>query len=164
MEIINWLRGGSIFIVTLQFDPLNASDETTSNYGLGQLHINNQDYDQGFSEMLPVELRSRPNFTQWVFSDKAELLKNIETITNGLASVIYNHQVNTQDDTPSNPLEAVQVKPNPDLENKTPDCVMVVDIQSNPLYFSTADEYGNQPYIYYRLIVTQFVKRGMEWQ
>jgi len=164
MEIINWLRGGNIFILTLQFDPLNASDITTSDYGMGKLHIKGQDYDQQFDEMIPIELRSRPQFTQWVFSDKVELLENIDTITNGLASVIYNHQVNTQDDTPSNPLEAVQVKPNPDIENKTPDCVMVIDIQSNPLYFSTVEDYDNQPYIYYRLIVTQFVKKGMEWK
>ena len=164
MEIINWLRGGNIFILTLQFDPLNASDITTSDYGMGKLHIKGQDYDQQFDEMIPIELRSRPQFTQWVFSDKAELLENIDTITNGLASVIYNHQVNTHDDTPSNPLGAVQVKPNPDIENKTPDCVMVIDIQSNPLYFSTVEDYDNQPYIYYRLIVTQFVKKGMEWK
>lgn len=164
MEIINWLRGGSIYILTLQFDPLICSDTTTNNYGSGKLHIKGQDFDQDFSDMIPSDLTSRPKFSQWVFSDKAELLQNLENISNGLASMIYAHQVNTQDYTPSKPTEAVQLKPNQNLENKTPDCIMVIDLQSNPNYFSTAEEYDNQPYIYYRLIVTQFIKKGREWQ
>lgn len=164
MEIINWLRGGSIYILTLQFDPMICSNTTTNDYGSGKLHIKGQDFDQDFSEMIPPNLTHRPKFTQWVFSDKAELLENIENIGNGLASVIYNHQVNTQDDTPSKPTEAVQLKPNEDLLENTPDCIMVIDIQSNPDYFSTAEEYDNQPYIYYRLIVTQFDRTGNEWQ
>lgn len=139
MEIINWLRGGNIFVLTLQYNPRNELVFGT--------------------EIIPEDL-TKQEFTQWVFSNREELFKNLEGISNGLASAIYKYQSDNLK-APSNPLDALQVKSNPHIEKTIPDCVLVVDIRSNQNYKSNMSD---DPITYFRLIVTQFVRTGNEWK
>lgn len=139
MEIINWLRGGNIFVLTLQYNPRN------------DLVFGN--------EKIPEDL-TKQKFTQWVFSNREELFKNLEEISNGLASAIYKYQSDNHN-APSNPLDALQVKPNPQVEKTIPDCVLLADIQSHPNYRANEED---DPLVYFRLIVTQFVRTGNEWK
>lgn len=143
-EIINWLRGGEIFIITL-------------------VRRNNQENPlHGPTVFFPESLLDSPDFTQWVVKTIDEAQTALNQIISEVANQIKVAQENEHGiDVNSNKLHA---EVNKELTKNIPDCAMIVDLiglgntdKSNP----SKEDYNS---LYYRFYVTAFKLTNRGWE
>ena len=103
-EIINWLRGGSIHIVTIV--KLNV---------LGNL-----------SSSAPAAA-GKPEISQWVVNSPEEAMQLTRALTETVALKIAEEFIKNRGGS-EEPTDHVELVKRDDLANKIPDCGMVIDI------------------------------------
>ena len=137
-EIINWLRGGDIFIITL-------------------VRRNNQENKNGsitafFPESLLI---TSPDFTQWIVRTTQEAQSALGQIINQVSNEIKTSQENEYGlDVDSNLIYA---KENDELKNTIPDCVLAVDLMGlgntdTEMSLLTKEDYDSLYYRFYGCI------------
>ena len=144
-EIINWLRGGDIFIITL-------------------VRRNNQENESGsVTAFFPETLLDSPDFTQWVVKTPELAQSALNQIINEVSNQIKVSQENEYGiDVDSN---LIYPKVNDGLAKKLPDCVLVVDLMglgnTDKDALLTKGDYDS---LYYRFYVTAFRHAGSGWE
>jgi len=131
-EIINWLRGGTITIVTLK-----------------KMENTNTD----LSEVAP-KTHAKPELAQWVVNTPKEAMEITRALAETVAVKIAEELMeNVTKNGSEEPTDYVELVKRDDLASKIPDCGMVIDIVD-------ADDNDD---VFFRIYVTQFVRRGREW-
>lgn len=103
-EIINWLRGGSIHIVS----------------------IVKQDEDSTMKRSAPTAA-GKPEISQWVVNSPEEALQLTRALTETVALKIAEEFIKNRGGS-EEPTDHVELVKRDDLANKIPDCGMVIDI------------------------------------
>ena len=144
-EIINWLRGGDIFIITL----VRRNNQENPNKGITTF----------FPESL---LMSSPDFTQWVVKTADEAQNALNQIMNEIVTRIKVAQENEYDiDVEGN---GIHVEVNDELTKKTPDCALVVDIMGLGNTDKSNPSKEDHDSIYYRAYITGFRLTANGWE
>ena len=103
-EIINWLRGGSIHIVTIVKLDDNATMAASAPKAAG-----------------------KPEISQWVVNSPEEALQLTRALTEAVALKIAEEFIKNRGGS-EEPTDHVDLVKRDDLVNKIPDCGMVLDI------------------------------------
>lgn len=103
-EIINWLRGGSIHIVTIVKLDDNATMAASASKAAG-----------------------KPEISQWVVNSPGEALQITRALTETVALKIAEEFIENRGGS-EEPTDHVELVKRDDLVNKIPDCGMVIDI------------------------------------
>jgi len=103
-EIINWLRGGSIHIITI-----------------------NKEDRQGTMKRSAPDAASRPEVSQWVVITPEEAMQITRALTETVALKIAEELIKNLGGS-EEPTDHVELVKRDDLVSKIPDCGMVIDI------------------------------------
>ena len=146
-EIINWLRGGDIFIITL----VRRNNQENKNGGITAF----------FPESLLI---TSPDFTQWIVRTTQEAQSALGQIINQVSNEIKTSQENEYGiDVDSN---LIYPKENDELKKTIPDCVLAVDLMGlgntdTEMGLLTKEDYDS---LYYRFYVTAFRHTSSGWE